>query len=187
MRTILPRAGDIIAGRFLLGEELNRGASARVFRAKQVGLERSVALLPTAEGYYGLGRVAQQGGSSDKAVTYFRKAATSKSKAGSLAGKQLARLDLQDNPARYLKASLGLSKDGYLVVGVSNRAELAVKKVRVAVGLPVAGGLRERASYRFTRAIAPGRTVKLRTDLGPMNVNTARRYGAVVVDARLAE
>lgn len=150
-------------------------------------LKRSVALLPTAEGYYGLGRVAQLSGKSNQAVGYFRKAATSQSPAGALAGKQLARLDLHDNPARYVKATLALGKDGYLVVRVSNKAELAVEKVRVVVGVPVAGGLREKASYRLDRPIAPGRTVQLRTDLGPMNVNTARRYATVVSDARIAE
>jgi len=149
-------------------------------------LERSVALLPTAEGYYGLGRVAELDGESDKAVGYYRRAAGSRSPAGARAGKQLARLDLQDNPARYLRTRLGLGRDGYLVVGVTNQTELAVEGVRVAVGVAVAGGLRERGAYRFTQAIAPGRTVQLRTDLGPMSVETARRYGAVVVDARLA-
>jgi len=169
---------------------LARGIARRevgALKGANSDLERSIALLPTAEGYYGLGRVAQQGGKSDKAVAYYRKAATSNSKVGALAGKQLARLDLKDNPSRYLKASLGLGQDGHLVVGVSNRAELVVKGVRVVVGEQVAGGIREKASYRYKRAIAPGRTVRLRTDLGPMNVNTARRYGAVVVDARLAE
>ena len=107
--------------------------------------------------------------------------------AGARAGKQLARLDLQDNPSRYLKAKLGLDQGGHLVLAVSNGTELAVKGVRVVVGVQVPGGISEKASYRFSRAIPPGRTVKLRTDLGPMNVNTARRYGAVVVDARLAE
>lgn len=150
-------------------------------------LERSVALLPTAEGYYGLGRVAQLSGKSDQAVGYFRKAATSQSKAGMLAGKQLAQLDLKDNPSRYVKASLGLTQEGYLVVRVSNKAQVAVKGVRVVVGVPVSGGIREKASYRLNRALAPGRSAQLRTDLGPMSVNTARRYGAVVSDARLAE
>ena len=150
-------------------------------------LERSVALLPTAEGYYGLGRVAQLSGKSDQAVGYFRRAATSDSQAGALAGKQLARLDLKDNPSRYVEAKLGLGQDGYLVVRVSNNAGLAVKGVRVVVGVPVGGGIREKASYRLDRPLAAGRTVQLRTDLGPMSVDTARRYAAAVSDARLAE
>ena len=169
---------------------LVRGLARREVGALQGAsddLQRSVALLPTAEGYYGLGRVAQLSGERQQAVKYFRTAASSKSQAGALAGKQLARLELPDNPSRYIKASLGLSRDGYLVLQVSNEAELAVKGVRVVVGVPVAGGIREKASYRLDRALAPGRRVQLRTDLGPMKVESARRYAAVVTDARLAE
>ena len=109
------------------------------------------------------------------------------SKAGKLAGKQLALLDLPNNPSRYVKAGLKLTKDGYLVVIVSNKAQVAVKSVRVVVGVPVRGGIREKASYHLNRKIVPGRVVQLRTDLGPMNINTARGYVALVTEARLAE
>ncbi len=178
-----------------LNAEYYRPLLVRGLARRQVGalqgasddLQRSVALLPTAEGYYGLGRVAQLSGEREQAVKYFRTAAGSKSQAGALAGQQLARLELPDNPARYVKASLGLTQDGYLLLQVSNKAELAVKGVRVVVGVPVAGGIREKASFRLDRPLAPGRRVQLRTDLGPMKVETARRYAAVVTDAGLAE
>ena len=150
-------------------------------------LERSVALLPTAEGYYGLGRIAEQGGQRDRAVANFRKAATSSSDAGSEAGRRLARLDLRENPARYIGAVLGLSSDGYLVVKLRNRTSLAVRDLRVVVGLQSAAGIREQASLRVDRGLAAGQSVQLRTDLGPMNVTTARRYAAMVSDARVAE
>ena len=178
-----------------LNPEYYRPLLVRGMARRQVGalkgassdLQRSVSLLPTAEGYYGLGQVAQLNGRSDQAVKYFRTAATSKSQAGVLAGKQLARLDLPDNPSRYIEAALGLTEDGYLVVQLNNKSELAVKGVKVVVGVPVGGGIREKAAYRLDRQLAPGRRAKLRTDLGPMGVDRARRYAAVVTDARLAE
>ncbi len=150
-------------------------------------LQRSVELLPTAEGYYGLGRAVAAQGRRDKAVTYYRKAAASKSNAGKLAGMQLARLDLEDNPSRYLQAVLSITKDGYLVVKVSNQTQVAVKGVRVAVGPKVGKGIREQGSYRVSRTLPGGKAVQLRTDLGPMSVANARRYGAVVTAARVAE
>ncbi len=150
-------------------------------------LERSVGLLPTAEGYYGLGRVAEQRGRRDEAIGYFRKAAASQSDAGTQAGLQLARLDLQDNPSRYIAATLGLSQDGYLVVRVDNQARVTVRDVRVVVGPRVGTGLREQAAYRLDRDLAPGKAVQLKTNLGPMDVGNARRYAAVVSDARVAE
>ena len=150
-------------------------------------LERSLALLPTAEAYYGLGRVAEQGGRREQAVAYFRKAAASPSDAGTLAGRQLARLDLEQNPARYVAATLGLSNDGYLVVQVKNKAQVAVRDVRVVVGPRIGDGLREKASYRVSRVLEAGRAVQLKTDLGPMDLTAARRYAAAVSDARLVE
>lgn len=150
-------------------------------------LQNSVNLLPTAEGYYGLGEVAVRQGQRDQAITYYRKAATSDSGAGKRASTQLARLDLEANPSRYLKATLGLDRDGYLVVKVSNKTRVAVRGVRVVVGTRVGNGIRERASYRIRQTLPATRATQLRTELGPMDVATARRFAAVVTAARLAE
>ena len=150
-------------------------------------LERSVSLLPTAEGYYGLGRVAAVQGQRDQAIGFLRKAATSESSVGKRAGEQLARLDLEANPSRYLTSKLGITKDGYLVVTVSNATRLTVRGVRVVVGPQLGNGVREQASYRVDRTLRAGQAVQIRTDLGPMNIATARRYAAIVSDARLAE
>ena len=57
------------------------------------------------------------------------------------------------------------------MVRVSNNAELAVTGVRVVVGVPVGGGIREQASYRLDRALAAGSDGRSwSTDLGPMSV-----------------
>jgi len=150
-------------------------------------LQRSVGLLPTAEGYYGLGQAAQSDGRRDQAIGFYRQAAASASEVGTKAGRQLARLDLQQNPSRYLDTALGLGGDGYLVVQISNRAAVAVRDLRIVVGEQTGSVFRERAAYRLDRDLAAGRSVQLKTDLGPMNANTARRYAAVVRDARLVE
>ena len=73
------------------------------------------------------------------------------------------------------------------MVSVRNSAPLTVTGVRVVVGPQVGGGLREQASYRVPRTLKAGQTARVRTDIGPMNAAAARRYGAVVSDARLAE
>ena len=150
-------------------------------------LERSVELLPTAEGYYGLGRVAQLSGQRDQAIAYLRKAATSQSNAGTQASSQLARLELQDSPERYVSTALGLTSDGYLVVKVSNKAPLALSAVRVVIGVKSGAGIREQAAYRLDRNLAAGQAVQIKTDLGPMSATAARRYAAVVSAARIAD
>ena len=169
---------------------LVRGMARRkagALRGANHDLQRSVDLLPTAAGYYELGRVAQLSGKSDQALSYFREAAASKSEAGVLAGKQVALLDLQRNPSRYVKATLGLSQDGFLVINVINKAQVAVKAVEVLVGVQTVGGIREQASYTVGQTLSPGRSTMLRTDLGPMGEKSARRYVAVVSEARIAE
>jgi len=150
-------------------------------------LERSVVLLPTAEGYYGLGRAAQDAGRRDEAVVHYRKAASSQSQAGKHAGQRLARLDLPQNPTRYIAADLGLAQNGYLVVRVSNKSSVAVEGVRVVVGVRRAGGIREQGTLRIDRRLAAGQAVEVKTNIGPMNLATARGYAAAVSAARLAQ
>ncbi len=150
-------------------------------------LTRSIALLPTAEAYLDLGRVAEADGQRRQAIAYFRKAAGSQSTAGRLAGKRLVRLDLNSNPARYVKSSLGLDRNGYLVVKVDNRSSVTIGGIRVVVGPRSGAGIRGQRSLRVTRSLAAGATARLRTDLGPMDRATARRYGTLVTDARLAD
>ncbi|MCB1803118.1 MAG: tetratricopeptide repeat protein, partial [Gammaproteobacteria bacterium] len=150
-------------------------------------LARSAELLPTAEAYYGLGLVSAKQGARDQAIGYFRKAAVSESKAGQRAGQQLARLDLEANPGRYLSTSLGLTRDGYLVISLNNDTALAVKDIELDIGPRIGNGIRRQGSLRLDRALGGGQKIQLRTDLGPMDVATARNYGVIVSRARLAE
>lgn len=150
-------------------------------------LQKSVAMLPTAEGYLGLGRVAEARGQRQQAVSYLTKAANSTSTAGKQASRRLARLDLEQNPNGYLDAALGLTKDGYLVVRVANKSLLAVDDLVVAIGRRTAGGVRSEQTLRLRRAIAPKQAVQVRTQIGPLNAATARRLGAVVIQARLVD
>ena len=147
-------------------------------------LQRSIELLPTAEAYYGLGRVAETAGRPDQAVSYFRRAATSRSATGKLAGQRLARLDLAANPERYLGTTLALSRDGYLVVVLANKAAVPVEGIRVTVGIARAGGLAQASSYRLNRRLAAGETVRLQTTIGPLTTAAARGYAARVTAAR---
>jgi predicted Zn-dependent protease len=155
-------------------------------RGAQRDLERSLALLPTAEGYYGLGKAAVAQGRRDQALGYYRKAAGSRSEAGRAAQLALAELDLEQNPSRYLSARVGLTRDGYLVVRVSNPTQVAVGAVEVVVGPRIGNGIRQQARVRVPRVLAAGQDVELRTGLGPMNTTTARGYGAAVATARIA-
>lgn len=170
----------------LLQRGITRQMAGDVVGAER-DLERSVALLPTAEGYLGLGRAAETAGQRRQAIGYFQKAAGSQSRAGKQAGLQLARLDLEQNPSRYLNASLGLTQDGYLVVRVANQSGVPVDGIEVTIGRRTAGGLSDTRALRLRRGLAAGQVVQIRTDLGPTNASSARTLAAVVTGARLAD
>ena len=155
-------------------------------RGAEADFRRSLDLLPTAEARYGLGRLAMDAGRRDEAIAEFRQAANADTAVGKAAARDLARLDLEENPARYLRTALGLDGSGYLNIVVQNMTSVAVREVRLVVGERTPVGLRERASYRLSGVLGPGEQRRVRTDLGPVSSATAQRLAAVVTDARVA-
>ena len=168
---------------------------ARGFVKRQLGdakgagsdLRRSLDLLPTAEAKYGLGRLAMDSGDRKRAISLFREAASAQSAVGKAAARELARLDLRDNPSRYLKTALGLDPQGYLNVVVKNDATVTVTGVRVAIGRRSGSGLRQTRSLRLGQSLRPGERRILKTDIGPISKKNARNYGVVVTEARIAK
>ncbi|MDT8444939.1 MAG: M48 family metalloprotease [Desulfuromonadales bacterium] len=95
-------------------EKLNLAAQAKS------DLERSVALLPTADAYHSLGNLAQKAGRLHDAKAYYAKAADNQSALGRQAYAALVDLDLQDNPAKYVSVRAGQDAQGRIVAQVSN-------------------------------------------------------------------
>ncbi|MDX8399054.1 MAG: peptidase M48, partial [Gallionellaceae bacterium] len=96
-------------------------------------LKRSVELLPTATSFNLLGRIAEQKGDLNGAMQYYKVAADSQSSIGKDANSRLQRLDMQRNPARYLKASIEANSYGELYAVVLNPTPWAIANVRVNV------------------------------------------------------
>ena len=95
-------------------------------------LEQSLALLPTADGNYTLGRLLIQQNDRRRAVELFRAAAGSRSRAGQAALQALYRYDLPDHPGRYLKTRLERHRGCFRVV-IRNPTSVAVTALRVRV------------------------------------------------------
>src|SRR5690606_8965641 len=92
----------------------------RQWDAAETELQRSVAMLPTADAYNGLGAIAEQRGDRATALERYAQAAGSGSPAGLAAQDAVVRLDLPQNPAKYLNVRTGLDAEGRLLVEVSN-------------------------------------------------------------------
>jgi tetratricopeptide (TPR) repeat protein len=142
--------------------------------AAETDLRRSLALLPTAEGYYGLGSAVEQRGDRAAALEAYREAARSAGAAGQAAQDAIVRLDLPANPGQYLALRTGLDASSMLAIEIGNptRARRA--------------GSAERSRLRWRRVLPaslrqawarshPARTMPCRSR--PRGLSSSKRAG----------
>lgn len=94
-------------------------------------LKHSIELLPTADSFYLLGRIAEERGETDIAMGHYQIATGSRSEAGKAAAARFVRLDLPRDPTKYLQASVQADNMGYVYAVVYNSSSAAVEKVAV--------------------------------------------------------
>jgi predicted Zn-dependent protease len=130
-------------------------------------LEQSVKRLPTAPAMKALGDISQARGDYQKAKTFYRNAAGSKSPAGQAALASLVRLDLPDNPQNYLQARVGLDNNKYLVAQVENTTAETVADVAVLIVFTDQQGRRQQVQLMVQGQIGPGKKAMVATGIGP--------------------
>lgn len=150
-------------------------------RAK-ADLSQSVRLLPTASAYQALGQLAESEGDLQAAKQYYAQAGQGQGAEGQAARLSLTRLELPDQPAKYIQARVGLDDKNRYVVLVRNNAELAVRDVVVQVELQMADGVR--TATRRVAYLAPGASRRSVLEVDPALV---LRAGAYPVAAALAQ
>lgn len=148
-------------------------------------LEQSVKRLPTAPALKILGDISQTKGNLKAAKQFYAGAAGSQSVYGKEAMDSLVRLDLPDNPQKYLQVKLGLNAEKYLVAQVENSTKVKVADVVVKLVFTDAKGRQQKVSLKAPGKIGPGKKVLVATGIGPdpkiTNVNAA------VTKARLVQ
>lgn len=163
-------------------EKLQKSGKARK------DLKKSVELLPTAIAYNTMGRMELASGSRQQAKKYFAQAAGSRSPAGVEAASALVRLDLPDNPDRYLQTHLQRLKSGEMIAVVQNQTRMAVKNVGIGVGLRDLGGrLSNVTRHSVWGVIRPGEVARIRLGIRLDNQKQLRRYGVVALGADIAD
>jgi predicted Zn-dependent protease len=142
-------------------------------------LKKSISLLPTSNAYYALGRLELDGGNRYQAKEYFSKAAGSQSEAGKAAAVDLARLDLPENPGRYLRAGLSLGQDGQIYVTIENTSPLPVRNIRYEIGpMNRSGGLSGGSSRSVRGTLPAGKSVRVGSGIGGLtNSKQLRKFG----------
>jgi len=128
-------------------------------------LEASVKLLPTATAYNSLGNLSLVAGDSRHAKEYFMSAAGSGSAPGREALQSLVRLDLPDNPSKYIATRVGLDRQANVVLEVANETPLSVGNIMLRFTYPDPLKMVQLATRRLDGYIPAGKSVRINTGL----------------------
>ena len=148
-------------------------------------LETSVKLLPTGPAYNSLGNIALRAGQRDAAKQYFAEAAGAAGEVGDAATASLMRLDLPENPGKYLRQQAGLDPSGKLVVAIGNPSRVPVTGLAITVQYVDANGRTRDVRRELSGTLAAGQQAQLSTGLGPFQ--DANQYRVAITSARVAE
>ena len=125
-------------------------------RKRARDLETSLKLLPTGAAYYALGNIASRARNPDAARQYYAAAAGSEGEIGQAASLELMRLELPQNPGKYIRAQAGLDSRGMLVVAIGNPTRVPVAGLSIAVQYVDAQGRSARRAPRLQRHAGGG-------------------------------
>jgi predicted Zn-dependent protease len=148
-------------------------------------LETSIKLLPTGAAYYALGQIASRARDLDAARQYYGKAAGAEGEIGQAAGLELMRLELPQNPGKYIRTQAGLDSRGMLVVALANPTRVPVKGLSIAVQYVDAQGRLRDMQRTYPGTLAGGQQAQVATGLGPFQ--DANQYKVALTSAQIAE
>jgi len=165
--------------RGLIAEHRQRDAQALA------DLETSLKLLPTGAAYYALGEIAARARDVEAARKYYSAAAGSQGEIGAAASRELMRLELPQEPGKYIRTQAGLDARGMLVVAVANPTQFPVTGLTVAVQYIDASGRLREVRRNLSGTLGAGQQAQIATALGPFQ--NANQYKVAIASARIAE
>lgn len=146
--------------------------------------ERSIDLLPTAPAHYALGLIKKERGQVEEATQHFNVVAKSGGEYGKKAGAELARMEIAEQPAKYVAHSCDAGSSGNLIISVRNQATIAIEGVRVQLDYSDSYGNTRREIVNVGNRIESGEVA--RTDTG-IRIYEGTRCDEQVIAARVAE
>lgn len=138
--------------------------------AAKTDLDKSNEMIPTAPAHYALGNIAVRQGRKADAIEHYSLVAGGQGEVADAARMALARLDLEDNPDKYIQAQCFQESNGNLGVSVTNRTSIRVTGVRFIVQYSNASG-QQRQEQSVSGSLDPGQAVRVSTGLGPYNAS----------------
>ena len=136
-------------------------------RAARSDLERSNQLFPTAAAHDALGDIAARSGDRTEAVQHYQMVAGTSGPIGEQATAKLIRLDIADNPDKYLRIGCFPDDDGNLAVAVRNATPVAVGDIRFAVQYRDSNGAPRTREGSIRGPLTPGQRADRATGIGP--------------------
>ena len=145
-------------------------------------LEQSIKRLPTAPAHLYLGHLAAKQNNNSVAIKHYQTAAQANGDVGKEAQTALLRLDLANNPGKYLGVKAALTPQGQLVLTVSNPSAVAVKNVVVTVS-----DSSRSWQQSFSDVLDAGKQSQRNTGLGPWSREQAQQLRIQITAAQVAE
>ena len=130
-------------------------------------LERSNELFPTAIATFSLGNLEAKRGNKRKAIEYYTAVAGSQGEIAEAAKEALVRLDLEDNPDKYLQVRCIADATGNLIISVGNGTPVTVRDLEFSVRFTDANNFSRDYEAIIRGPIRPGQRGDHRTPLGP--------------------
>ncbi len=150
--------------------------------------EKSTKLLPTATALNALGNMSLAQGNRQKALGYFKDAATSNSGPGRQAAQSFVRLDMHENPNSHIKTRINLNHKRYVIVTVSNPTPVSVRDVKVIIRYQDPQGKALEVIKDVSNTLSSGKSTIIETGIGPIDGPMALRYmRANVIKANVME
>ena len=147
--------------RGLANEKLGNDSAARA------DMERSNQLFPTAAAHHSLGDIAARAGDRTQAIQHYQMVAGSGGPIGDQATAKLIRLDIADNPDKYLKAGCFADTNGNLAVALRNATPVTVGDIRFVVQYRDGNGVPRTREQSIRGPLASGERADRATGIGP--------------------
>lgn len=150
-------------------------------------LERGANLLPTAVAMNALGQLELAGGRQRQAREYLNLAAGAGGPAAEEARNTLVRLDLPNQPERFISARSGVDERGRLIIEVSNRSPLSAGGIVVEVRLLQEDGRVAQRRVSVPSSLSANQTLRFNSGLNLPVDTPAERIATRVLAARVVD
>ena len=151
-------------------------------------LDKSLDMLPTAEAHYLLGMMDKAQGNVQAAFDHFKAAAGSDSEAGKKANAEMVRLELSNNPSKYIASRAAVDPDNTVWAQFLNRTTVPVRDIEISYAWLDDAGQTRQGKRRFSGPLKGGEQNQLSLGIRIGNAeDLSRRVRVEVTAARVAE